>query len=75
MRKIGPTTACGVCLATLIAASASAGDRLQPHEAVYRMTLGPGSQAVDVASAEGVMVYRAAHECGGWTVENRTVIR
>lgn len=39
------------------------------------MTLGPGSQAVDVASAEGLMVYRAAHECGGWTIENRTVIR
>lgn len=59
----------------MIAASAGAGERLQPHEAVYRMTLGPGSHAVDVASAEGLMVYRAAHECGGWTVENRTVIR
>jgi hypothetical protein len=59
----------------MIVASASAGERLQPHEAVYRMTLGPGSQAVEVASAEGLMVYRAAHECGGWTVENRTVIR
>ena len=46
-----------------------------PHEAIYRMTLGPGSKAVDVASAEGLMVYRAAHECGGWTIENRTVIR
>lgn len=59
----------------MIAASASAGEGLQPHEAIYRMTLGPGSQAVDVASAEGLMIYRAAHECGGWTVENRTVIR
>ena len=59
----------------MIAAPAGAGEALQPHEAVYRMTLGPGSQAVDVASAEGLMVYRAAHECGGWTVENRTVIR
>lgn len=71
----GSTTACAVLLATMIAASALAGDRLQPHEAVYRMTLGPGSKAVDVASAEGLMLYRAAHECGGWTVENRTVIR
>lgn len=71
----GSTIACGVFLAAAISVPAVAGERLQPHEAVYRMTLGPGSQAVDVASAEGVMVYRAAHECGGWTVENRTVIR
>lgn len=75
MHNPGLTTACGVFLATALAASAAAQDRLQPHEAVYRMTLGPGSHAVDVASAEGVMIYRAAHECGGWTVENRTVIR
>lgn len=59
----------------MLAASAVAGEGLTPHEAVYRMTLGPGSKAVDVASAEGLMVYRASRECGGWTIENRTAIR
>lgn len=59
----------------MLVSSAAAQDGLVPHQAVYRMTLAPGSRAIDIASADGVMVYRAARECGGWTVENHTVIR
>lgn len=60
----------------IVIAPASATDaELIPHQAVYRMTLAPGSRTIDVAAAEGVMIYRASRECGGWTVENHTVIR
>lgn len=48
---------------------------LRPHQATYRMSLAPGSSTMDIASAEGVMVYRASRECAGWAVENHTVIR
>lgn len=67
---------CGIILATMMIAPAGAADVvLRPHQAIYRMTLAPGSRTLDVAGAEGVMVYRAARACGGWTVENHTVIR
>lgn len=39
------------------------------------MSLAPGSSMVDIASADGVMVYRASRECSGWAVENHTIIR
>jgi hypothetical protein len=48
---------------------------LQPHRAVYRMVLSTASRGSDVVSANGVMVYRFARGCDGWTVENRTFLR
>jgi hypothetical protein len=48
---------------------------LQPHRAVYRMVLSSASRGSDVVSANGVMVYRFARGCDGWTVENRTFLR
>ncbi|MBL8658955.1 MAG: DUF1849 family protein [Rhodospirillales bacterium] len=63
------------CLAATVIAPASADVVLSPHQAVYRMALAPGSHTIDITAAEGLMVYRVARECGGWTVENHTVIR
>ena len=48
---------------------------LQPHRAVYRMVLAGAARNSDVISANGVMVYRFARGCDGWTVENRTFLR
>ena len=48
---------------------------LQSHRAVYRMALANTVRASDVVSAEGVMLYRFARGCDGWTVENRTYLR
>ena len=48
---------------------------LQPHRAVYRMVLAGPQRHSDVVSANGVMVYRFARVCDGWTVENRTFLR
>lgn len=48
---------------------------LQPHRAVYRIVLGSSTPSSDLVSANGVMVYRFARGCDGWTVENRTFLR
>lgn len=48
---------------------------LQSHRAVYRMVLANAQRSSEVVSANGVMVYRFARGCDGWTVENRTFLR
>jgi envelope integrity protein B len=48
---------------------------LQAHHAVYRMVLSRATRSSDVVSADGVMVYRFARGCDGWTVENQTLLR
>lgn len=67
--------ACGAILAASVIHAAAAADFLRPHQATYRMSLAPGGSKMDIASAEGVMVYRASRECAGWAVENHTVVR
>lgn len=59
---------------SLVAVRPLAAD-LQPHRAVYRMSLAPAETANDVASADGIMLYQFARSCDGWTVENKTVLR
>jgi hypothetical protein len=48
---------------------------LQPHRAIYRMALSSAARHSDVVSANGVMIYRFARGCDGWTVENQTFLR
>lgn len=48
---------------------------LQPHEALYRLTLDRAQGDSDVVSATGMMFYRFTRVCDGWTVENRTFLR
>jgi hypothetical protein len=47
---------------------------LQPHQAVYRMTLASSTASSEVIGADGTMYYRFAGTCDGWTVENRTIL-
>lgn len=39
------------------------------------MALAKSASNSDVVSADGMMMYRFAQECDGWTVENRTFLR
>jgi hypothetical protein len=48
---------------------------LQPHRAVYRMSLAGAERPGEVSSATGAMVYQFSRGCDGWTVENRTMLR
>ena len=44
------------------------------HRATYRMSLGAATPGSGVIGARGVMEYRFADRCDGWTVENRTYL-
>lgn len=57
-----------------VQAGAAAGT-LQPHRAIYRLSLAKTATRGDVAAADGSMFYRFAQGCDGWTVENRTVLQ
>ena len=57
-----------------IAAAPIAADGLIPHRATYRMSLGSATPGSGVIGARGVMEYRFADGCDGWTVENRTYL-
>ena len=48
---------------------------LQAHRAIYRLVLSSATRDSDIVSADGVMVYRLARGCDGWTVENQTFLR
>ncbi|NWG46158.1 MAG: DUF1849 family protein [Alphaproteobacteria bacterium] len=48
---------------------------LLAHRAGYTMSLANASAASGITAAKGVMNYRFAKGCDGWTVENRTLLR
>src|SRR5512134_723784 len=71
-----PLVLCFVAALLFVAHSdALAAVHLQPHRAIYRMVLSSATQGSDVVSANGVMIYRFARGCDGWTVENQTFLR
>lgn len=62
-----------LCLAAAPARLEAA--ELLSHRAIYRMSLGDATGGSDVVAADGMMLYRFAEGCDGWTVENRTYLR
>jgi len=48
---------------------------LLSHRAIYRMSLDRATGGSEEVAAEGMMLYRFAEACDGWTVENRTYLR
>lgn len=48
---------------------------LQPHRAIYNVSLADNSARNEIVGADGKMFYRIAAGCDGWNVENRTVLR
>jgi Domain of unknown function (DUF1849). len=63
------------CFLLLTGARPTTAIEVQPHRAIYRMLLAKSDRPSDVIAAEGVMLYRFARGCDGWTVENKTVLR
>ncbi len=62
-----------LCLAAAPAGLEAA--ELLSHRAIYRMSLGDANGGSEVVAADGMMLYRFAQGCDGWTVENRTYLR
>ncbi len=54
--------------------SATAVD-VEPHRAVYKMTLERAQSASGVVGAGGTMLYQWADSCDGWTIEQRYKLR
>ncbi len=81
-RRRGRSVLAGRAWLAIVAFVIAAGAPLQPtatplqaHRAVYAMSLASTAKRSEVVAAEGRMVYRFAHSCDGWTVENRTELR
>ena len=66
-------------LAILIAGSAlvrpALASDIQPHRALYDLSLGTAKTSSGVISASGAMTYEWGETCGGWTVEQRFRLR
>lgn len=58
----------------LLAAPAFAAD-IQPHRALYVLSLGSAKTSSGVLGADGAMIYQWGETCGGWTVEQRFRLR
>jgi len=61
-------------LAALPAAPAAATD-IQPHRALYVLSLGSAKSSSGVLGADGAMIYQWGETCDGWTVEQRFRLR
>jgi hypothetical protein len=66
--------AAAVALAVGLPWSAVAVD-VEPHRAVYKMTLERAQSASGVVGAGGTMLYQWADSCDGWTIEQRYQLR
>lgn len=65
-------------LAALIATTApasAANIAIQPHEALYTLTLQSAKSASGVVGANGAMFYKWGETCDGWTLEQRFHLR
>jgi outer membrane protein OmpA-like peptidoglycan-associated protein len=60
--------------AALLAVPAFAAD-IQPHRALYVLSLGDAKTSSGVLGADGAMTYQWGETCGGWTVEQRFRLR
>ena len=48
---------------------------IQPHRALYVLSLGRAKASSGVLGADGAMTYEWGETCGGWTVEQRFRLR
>ena len=65
-------------LAALIATTtptSAANIAIQPHEALYTLTLQSAKSASGVVGANGAMFYKWGETCDGWTLEQRFHLR
>jgi hypothetical protein len=72
------TTRCGrfaaLALLLLLTPAAGAAD-IDPHRALYSLTLGSAKSGSGVLGATGAMYYEWGETCDGWTVEQRFRLR
>lgn len=65
-----------ILIAVIAAAPAwAAGIAVDPHEALYSLTLDSAKAASGVVAANGAMFYKWGETCDGWTLEQRFHLR
>lgn len=64
-----------IMLMVSVSSSATLAADLLPHQATYKMSLASASRPSGLVGVQGVMAYRTARGCDGWTVENTTYLR
>lgn len=69
VRVTALTAACALLAAPVFAAD------IQPHRAIYSLSLGTARTSSGVLGADGAMLYEWGETCGGWTVEQRFRLR
>lgn len=74
LRRGGGLALLVVLIATATPASA-ANIAIQPHEALYTLTLQSAKSASGVVGANGAMFYKWGETCDGWTLEQRFHLR
>lgn len=67
--------ALGLWLAPLVAPSAALAATIQPHRAVYELSLATARSNSDVLDADGLMQFEWSDACDAWTVSQRAQIR
>jgi hypothetical protein len=67
---IGRSLAAGFAALVVFGPAALAAD-IDPHRALYSLTLGSSKMASGVLGANGAMYYEWGETCDGWTVEQR----
>jgi outer membrane protein OmpA-like peptidoglycan-associated protein len=72
VRSLGPAAFAALLAFSLPAARAA---DIQPHRALYILSLGSAKSASGVLGASGAMTYEWGETCGGWTVEQRFRLR
>lgn len=62
-------------LAILPASAAMSEIRLQPHRAVYELSMAADSTSTGVSATTGAIFYEFTESCDGFTTNNRTILR
>lgn len=62
---------CAGWCATVVTAAMAAGVTIQPHRALYGVSMERGSSSSEVIGVEGKMAFEWSDDCDGWIVEQR----
>jgi len=73
--SLSPVGAIALAAAAFVAAAPVLAADIQPHRALYVLSLGDSKTSSGVLGADGAMTYEWGETCGGWTVEQRFRLR
>ena len=73
--RLAPVRVTALAVACAVLAAPAFAADIQPHRALYILSLGTAKTSSGVLGADGAMLYAWGETCGGWTVEQRFRLR